>query len=130
VTWNMGHTDDGGFIDFNTNPAPKNVKAYWASTLANNTRRDFRLAAIGNGDSVVIQPVIWRQNRNITEVSEGVFHVEIETVPDVWTGLFIEGEWEGPTGYRMIFTSQVNIVPNTFPRPKCTDNASCYGWLV
>ena len=42
----------------------------------------------------------------------------------------VQGTWEGPTGYRMIFTSQVNIIPDTRPHEPCTDPVSCFSVLV
>lgn len=129
VTWTMANTTTGGYIHMVTDPPPLNVTAYRAVTLANDTRRDFRLAS-GTPDDISIHPVIWRQDLSIVDMGNGEYHVEAENVEDEWVGFFIEGEWEGPTGYRMLLTTQVNIIPWTFPVEGCYDAESCWGTLV
>jgi PhoPQ-activated pathogenicity-related protein len=129
VTWTMAETPTGGNIHLVTNPPPINLKAYWAVTLGNDTRRDFRLASQDDGETA-LHPVFWRQNLTIVDMGNGEYHLDMENTPGEWTGFFLEGEWEGPTGLRWMATSQVNIIPWTFPRAQCTDAASCYGYLV
>jgi PhoPQ-activated pathogenicity-related protein len=131
ISWTMENTPTGGSIHLVTDPAPNAVRVYSATTLANDTRRDFRLASQEPGeDSVGIHPVFWRQNLTLVDMGDGAYHVSAEIEEGEWTGFFIEGEWEGPTGLRLVFTTQVNIIPNTFPRPPCTDAESCWGYLV
>jgi PhoPQ-activated pathogenicity-related protein len=129
VTWTMEQTPEGGSILFKTDPPPVRVKAYRAVTLANDTRRDFRLAAMID-DTIVFHPVAWRQTLDILDLGGGEYRVNAENVPGEWVGFFVEGEWEGPTGYRLTLTSQVNIIPWTYPAELCTDPMSCWGQLV
>jgi len=130
VTWTTSSDESVGRINLKADPAPHNITAYYAHTWANVTRRDFRLAALREDGSVSPQLVFWRHNIPVEELGNGEYTIEMPATPGVWTGFFIEGEWEGPNGYAMTLTSQVNIVPNTFPRPKCTDTESCHGWLT
>jgi len=129
LSWTMEETETGGSITFHTDPEPNRLRAFTATTLASDTRRDFRLASQVDGNNGV-HPVIWRQIRDIEHRSEGEFYVEAEKEEGEWVGFFFEGEWEGPSGRRMVFTTQVNIIPNTYPTEACTDEASCWGWLV
>jgi PhoPQ-activated pathogenicity-related protein len=129
VSWNMGETETGGYITFFTDPPPVRIKAFVAHSLSANGRRDFRLRAHTNGENHV-QQILWRQTLNIIERGNGEYYVEAQKVENEWVGFFFEGEWEGPSGRRMVFTSQVNVIPNTYPRAQCTTPEECYGTLV
>ena len=52
----------------------------------------------------------------------------------VWTVLskafLFQLEYEGPEGFRIFLTSEVNIVPDTFPVDPCTTPEECYGYLT
>jgi len=130
VSWTLGNTSTGGTVRFHTDPPPVSIKAFWAVTLKNDTRRDFRLVALNEDGDASAHPVAWRQNLDIIDEGNGDYYVEKEGVEGEWVGLFVEGTWEGPTGNRMVFTSQLNIYPYTYPREKCTDNDDCYAYLV
>jgi PhoPQ-activated pathogenicity-related protein len=133
VTWTLQETPLGGYIIFNTNPPPYNITAFSATTLVNETRRDFRLAALNENGETVIHPVAWRQNINIADAGDGRSWItSVEKVPDRWVGFFFQAIWLGPepNNYRMYLTSQVNIVPYTWPHGRCYSNEECYGYLV
>jgi PhoPQ-activated pathogenicity-related protein len=131
LSWVMEETEDGGSITFYTDPEPIEIKAYTARTLASDTRRDFRLVSQEPGETDPwAHPVVWRQIRDIQHRGEGVYYIEQKKVEGEWVAFFFEGEWEGQSSRRMVFTSQVNIIPNTYPTEPCTDAVSCMGWLV
>lgn len=132
VSWDMFPTSTGAETIFYASPPPEELRAYRAQTLGNDTRRDFRLLAASPEDfvDVSVHPVFWRQNLTIDESGVGVYRISQDEVPGEWVGFFFESEWTGPAGTKMIFTSQVNVVPNTYPHEPCTDAASCYGTLV
>jgi hypothetical protein len=49
--------------------------------------------------------------------------------------IFVQATYDGPHvvgeyDYRMVFTTQVNVVPYTWPRGPCVDADDCYGKLV
>jgi len=130
VSWTMGNTSTSATVRFHTNPPPIELKAFWAVTLPGDSRRDFRLAGLNANGNTVPRPIVWRQNLDIIDEGNGVYYVEKEGVDGEWVGLFIEGTWEGPTGNRIVLTSQMNIFPYTYPRELCSTNAECYGYLV
>jgi len=132
VTWTMQETALGGFIVFNTNPPPENVTVFSATTLEDG-RRDFRLADLDENGDVRLHPVAWRQNVSVVDFGNGEsWGAQVEQVPGKWIGFFFQGIWKGPEpdNYRMYLTSQVNVVPYTWPRGPCLDNDDCYGYLV
>jgi len=127
LSWIMEETETGGSITFYADPEPKELTVFSARTLGlpNDDRRDFRLLS-ANGP----HPVIWRQTLTYEHRGPGEYYVEAEKIEDEWVGFFFEGEWEGPAGRRMVFTSQVNIIPWTYPTEACYDAVSCWGRLV
>jgi PhoPQ-activated pathogenicity-related protein len=129
VSWEMNPTSTGGETIFHTNPPPVELFAYRAVTLGNDTRRDFRLIA-GTPPDIAGHPVPWRRDIEIEDLGGGDYRIATDEVPGEWVGFFIEGQWEGPSGDRMCFTSQVHVIPYTYPHEACTDAASCYGTLV
>jgi PhoPQ-activated pathogenicity-related protein len=133
VSWTMQETSLGGLIVFNTVPHPRNITAWSAVTLANDTRRDYRLAAYDDNDEVSLHPVWWRQDVAVVDFGDGVsWGASVEQVSDEWVGFFVQGIWDGPDpkNFRLYLTSQVNVVPYTWPRDDCLTNEECYGYLV
>jgi len=133
VTWSMAETEIGGLIVFNTNPRPENITAFSATTLGNDTRRDYRLAALNEEGDVAIHPVIWRQDVQFADFGDGLsWGAQVQQVPGEWVGFFFQAVWIGPEPnyFRMYLTSQVNLVPYTYPVPPCMNNEECYGYLV
>jgi len=125
VSWTMGETEGGGWIRMVTDPPPEFVLAWTAVTIENG-RKDFRLVG-GTG----VQRIRWFSDQlEVVDEGDGVYYVETEDVPGFWRGFLLEGTWVGPTGLRYIFTTQVNIIPYTFPHESCYDPASCWGALV
>jgi PhoPQ-activated pathogenicity-related protein len=133
VTWTMQETALGGLIVFDTVPHPENITAFSATTMLNDTRRDYRLAALDENGDVRLHPVVWRQDVNVIDFGNGIsWGASVEKIPGEWVGFFLQGQWRGPPpdNYRMFFTSQVNVVPYTWPRGPCLNNDECYGYLV
>jgi PhoPQ-activated pathogenicity-related protein len=130
VTWQMSQYEGGGSILLNSNPAPVSITAYVAQTLSNDTRRDFRLASLNDDDEPELHPVWWREDLAVLDLGNGNYRVNAQVVDGEWVGFYLMGTWEGPTGYRMIFTTQVNIVPDTRPHAACSDPESCWSVLV
>jgi PhoPQ-activated pathogenicity-related protein len=90
VSWTLGWTPGGGFIDFVTDPPPKSIRGFSAVTLANDTRRDYRLAALNEEGQAVLHPVPWRRNVPIIDLGGGRYRAEAEEVEGEWVGFFIE----------------------------------------
>lgn len=127
VTWEREWDEDGslGVVRLETSEEPINVRGLWAVTLPNNTRRDFRLAG---GYPAEIQPILWR-NEEVEHVSDTEFVYEKEEIDDEWLGFFIETQFESDEGYDMYLTSEVEIIPRTFPEEPCYAEG-CYGYLT
>ena len=130
VTWQMSQTDTTGSIILHSNPPPVELTAFSAVTLGNDTRRDFRLASVHEDGEVGFHPVLWTENLAIIDLGGGSYQVNADVVEGEWVGFFFMGTWEGPTGYRMMFTSQVNIIPDIRPSPPCTSPETCWSVLV
>ncbi|ELU07235.1 hypothetical protein CAPTEDRAFT_190159 [Capitella teleta] len=134
TSWEMSEEDGLSRLVMTTSPPALNVTGWKSVTNANNTRRDWRL--VEGYPEQSLHPVWWYRDIDVEEeVDEdtGVYTAEItaDENEDLWTGYFIQGQWEGPTGLRLFLTSEVNVVPwNTYPRGPCESNEECAGDLV
>jgi hypothetical protein len=64
---------------------------------------------------------------------DGLFYYQAKATPPAngnWVGFFFEVQYPGPgpSDYRL--TTQVSIVPRTYPFPPCGTGAACEGPLV
>jgi PhoPQ-activated pathogenicity-related protein len=134
LSWNLNWTPGGGSIDLYTDIPPRSLPiGFSAVTLGNDTRRDWRLAALNDAGNVVLHPVRWRRDLDVIDLGDGHYHVEAEEVDDEWRGFFLQGTWEGRSGirdWRLVFTTQVNVIPNTRPHKECVLPSECKGYLV
>ncbi|XP_060616935.2 autocrine proliferation repressor protein A-like isoform X1 [Anolis sagrei] len=123
ITWNRTETNTSGIIHLFTDQEPLSTKCYFASTLSSQ-RRDFRLF-VGPG---IPQPVLWCQC-SVEKVRPGIYKAEVNKPLKGWRGFFIEVTFPGPGGHTHVFTSELHVIPDTFP---CTDckGEQCYGELV
>jgi len=138
---------DNGTITVQSSTQPTLAILRFATTFDGN-RRDFRLV---KGDTpadpcefikvhifgnACINPVLWlAETLAPVSTAGGMYtYVASQPAPAVgWRGFFIELLFPGAPGtlsqYR--FTTQVSIVPNTFPFPDCTTlPQGCKGVLV
>lgn len=119
-----------GKITVTTNQRPSKAVLRFATTF-DNKRRDFRLV---KGDTpadpcefikvkifgdACINPVIWiGEDIAPTSVKNGVYTYEgTQPMPDdgKWRGFLIEMYYPGSRGTSFRLTTQVSIIPNTFP---------------
>jgi hypothetical protein len=111
----------------------------WHAHTLSETRRDFRLI-IGGPEGPAVQPVLWvpgsvespESNTYVGERSAHDLLTTLATMPmpkSGWTAFLIELQFANPGGADMIFSTEVNIIPNTFPFPDCHGEA-CRGKLV
>eukprot|EP01006_Ploeotia_vitrea_P032144 TRINITY_DN64410_c0_g1_i2.p1 TRINITY_DN64410_c0_g1~~TRINITY_DN64410_c0_g1_i2.p1 ORF type:complete len:539 (-),score=306.55 TRINITY_DN64410_c0_g1_i2:238-1854(-) len=146
--WTMDPTD-GGKITLTTTQKPELVMLKFASTWG-DVRRDFRLI---KGDTktdpchfievdifgkACVNPVIWwgesiaPSSTSTNEHGETVYtYVATQPLPvNGWRAFFLELNYPlaGALGYK--FTTQVSIIPNTFPFAKCQGAEQCKGNLV
>jgi len=135
LDWTIG---DDGTIAATTNKQPKAVKLWHANTTTVNqhTRRDFRLV-VGITDANpckfvpidlfghnCLNPIIWEQiNMTVTPAGNN-FTVVAPPPPapkDGWHGFFLQFIFPGPAKSDFIFTTQISILPKTYPFGSCHD---------
>jgi hypothetical protein len=134
-------------------PIPIDAIVYYASTLDNTRyiyilvflslirlndylfRRDFRLARADPNDNskFIVNPVIWLTDSKIikTQVTKTaiIYTVEFQKPLSGWFGFFINLAFSGLDNSVLEISSEVNIIPETFPYPDCFGK-SCHGSLV
>ncbi|XP_042308521.1 autocrine proliferation repressor protein A-like [Sceloporus undulatus] len=123
VSWNRMETNSSGIIHLFTDQEPSSTKCYFANTFGSK-RRDFRLV-VGPG---IPNPVLWCQCR-VEKVMPGVYKAEVDKPSKGWRGFFIEVTFPGPGDNTFVFTSELHIIPDTFPCMECKGE-QCYGKLV
>jgi PhoPQ-activated pathogenicity-related protein len=134
TSWTMTEEEGVSRLVMTTSPPALNVTGWKSVTNVNNTRRDWRLVE-GYPDPQ-LHPVWWYRDIDVVEEEDeetGTYTAEVmaDENPDEWTGYFIQGQWEGPTGLRFFLTSEVNVAPwGTYPREPCDSNEECAGKLV
>lgn len=141
-SWELNHDD--GTIDITSVTKPNKVVLRFATTT-DDKRRDFRLI---KGDTpqdpckfipvhvfgeACINPCLWvGETVAPTSTDGGVYKYTLsQPLPaSGWRGFLGELYFPGPNGMDFIFTTQVQIIPNTFPNHKCNSVAECRGFLV
>lgn len=150
-TWTMSDDKTTITLDAGTDPAPIKVDMWWASSECTNTRRDFRIATaddpcecgIGSDGYCTELKSFWSHETLTEDSSNPGVYVGTQVAPeDGWTAFFLDvtydkddsttvkrvGDWPVDRGL-LDFTTQVGIVPNTFPFEDCTGE-ECMGTLV
>ena len=139
VTWDIL---PDGTIHATANPKPDQVVMRFATTIG-GTRRDFRLI---KGDTkedpcefipihifgdACVNPVLWvGEDLKMTQTEAG-WEVKASQPlpPDGWRGFFLDYYFPGPSNTTYRLTTQVSIIPQTFPFPACSGDG-CIGGLV
>jgi len=140
-TWTIDPAS--GNITIVSKTQPSAVYMWWGTTIGDQ-RRDFRLV---KGDTPAdpchsiplnvfgkscLNLVLWFPELvGPTSVENGLYtYVLSQPLPaSGWRGFLGEIYFPAPNGKSFIFTTQVSIIPNTFPYPDCS-GAGCYGVLV
>lgn len=135
VQWSMNRTGDGRIV-LRTNTMPTQAVLRFATTF-DDKRRDFRLVK-GNtpadpcefipvkifGDAC-INPVLWvgediAPDSTVADANGMYTFTATQPLPPSgWRAFFIDLYYPGPAGSTYRFTSQISIIPNTFPFPAC-----------
>eukprot|EP00118_Oscarella_pearsei_P016366 m.155297 g.155297 ORF g.155297 m.155297 type:complete len:483 (+) comp38666_c0_seq1:42-1490(+) len=126
--WNMTRTAEGGAITLHSPTKPLSIQMWHATTIDENRRRDFRLLFDPSHAEPIIHPVIWFE-ASVTQTTEGTYYAERSNPKLGWTAFFIQVTYEAPLESDMMFTTQVNIIPDTFPYPDC-HGEGCRGSLI
>ena len=131
TNWTFENVDNTARINFWTDTVPVEIVLWYATTLPDNPKRDFRLFAGPDPNEPTPQFIFW-QKKETTAVGKQLYRGEVNEPEVGWTGSFIEATYSFKiNGDVKVFqiTSQVNIVPNTFPYPDC-HGVGCKGKLV
>lgn len=133
-TWTMDYVN--GSITMTVppgQPAPINVTMYAADSLKGSPRRDFRL--IGGYPKPGLQDVFWGGfPLNPIPGNQNTWIASVPVPASGWSGFMIHVKFPGPVTFSgdhfpYEFSTQINIVPNTFPYPACSGEG-CLGQLV
>jgi len=103
---------------------PDKVYLWYSSTLS-TTQRDFRLYTCPTQDC--FQPVFWFFTEIFDIGNNGTYVSEMNAPPFGWTGflielLYIQSNHPIAPEVTLKFTSEVNIVPDTYPFAPCGNN--------
>ena len=104
---------------------PKSVRMWWADTVASSGKRDFRLVICFDlSKPECIQPILWFPVE--LQLNNGPYTAEMSDPAAGWSGFMVQIDYEVklPSGKTVQFTttSEVNIVPDIFPFPRCPEN--------
>ncbi|XP_054830446.1 autocrine proliferation repressor protein A-like [Eublepharis macularius] len=125
VSWHRTMTNTTGIIYFNSSPEPYDIFSYHADTVG-GTRRDFRMRT-GAGNSFRNNNVKWTKT-NVEHVKSRQYKKELDIPAEGWRAFFIQAIFPmDVSGGKLVFTSEIHIIPDTFPCPNCD---GCQGTLV
>lgn len=128
VTWVLNQTSSGGRITARTSRVPKTVTVYYATTT-DGVRRDFRQHILDRTTgTATVNPVFWFYD-NATQTSALDYQADMTNPATGWLAFFIEFTFDGAKNSTLEITTEINIIPDTFPFPDCSGEA-CYGTLV
>nr|XP_028571212.1 autocrine proliferation repressor protein A-like isoform X1 [Podarcis muralis] len=122
VSWNLTETETKGVIYLYTDQVPSAIKCFFADT-GNSQRRDFRWST-----SAGLRIIPWFPCA-AEKVENGVYMAEMSKPLLGWRGFFIEVTFPGPENKPHVFTSEIHIIPDTYPCEDC-QGEECYGTLV
>ncbi|KAK2192161.1 hypothetical protein NP493_37g05030, partial [Ridgeia piscesae] len=125
VSWQLTETETGGRIVFNSSDVEPTSVNSWYAVTDTALRRDFRSHY---GKKAHKSHVVWFENA-ITNKSDGIYTAEYRKPHKGWLGFLVMAKYEGPLGHPLTLTSEVHIIPNTFPYPPC-HGEGCYETLV
>lgn len=133
MRWVMGADEKSGNITVFCSEAPTKVMVRHADTL-DGKRRDWRLLTgqkpcpFVEVSGACVHPVLWHEADPV-KVDDLTYTYTMDVVPDRWRAFLIEVEFRGDGVFPYVFTTQVNIIPDTFPFPNCSGDG-CTGTLL
>ncbi|XP_078662816.1 autocrine proliferation repressor protein A-like [Branchiostoma floridae x Branchiostoma belcheri] len=128
LTWTRETGPRSGKITLQTNAEPVIIRSFHARTL-DGVRRDFRLLNQPPGEKdPQPHPVVWLPEE-VEDMGNGTYVAEFD-FPDVgWLAFFIQTTFPAPHGTVLEFTTEVHVIPDTFPFPECHGD-DCRGVIV
>jgi len=132
ICWTRTENATHGIVTVQTNTSPLTVSGYYGNTTKaacdrNGCRRDFRIHS-GRGRRPT--GIRWYEN-DVEQTGINSYEVVLKKRDDSgYRGFFIKMTFPGPDGYTLDFTTEVNIIPDVFPYPRCTSETECQGRIV
>jgi PhoPQ-activated pathogenicity-related protein len=132
-SWTRQEDETTGTIIVTTSTPPLSITSWWADTtditcepeMNNTCRRDFRITTL-DGESG-----IWWNEEPVQEIDINTFGATFLKRDDFgYRIFFIELTFPGPDAYTFRFTTDVQIIPDTYPYPKCETEEECKGRIV
>eukprot|EP00616_Rhizochromulina_sp_CCMP1243_P000825 CAMPEP_0118974190 /NCGR_PEP_ID=MMETSP1173-20130426/11118_1 /TAXON_ID=1034831 /ORGANISM="Rhizochromulina marina cf, Strain CCMP1243" /LENGTH=520 /DNA_ID=CAMNT_0006923899 /DNA_START=41 /DNA_END=1603 /DNA_ORIENTATION=+ len=145
-TWTVDDTNGDIVVTLAEGSPKPDAVHQWSATTCNDQRRDFRLVniddpctcGIGADGSCLNLKVLWSKEE-ITASEDGTYRGSMAVPSDgLWGGFLLDLQFKSKSSglgwpvdsYKVYeFTTQVSIVPNTFPFDDCV-GYECYGTLV
>ncbi|XP_077776273.1 autocrine proliferation repressor protein A-like [Podarcis muralis] len=124
ISWKRVETNATGIIYLYTDREPSETKCFYACTWLTKWR-DFRVLRCS---FPFLSLMFWKPCK-VDKVGTGVYKAELSKPLLGWKGFFIEVTFKGPENDKHVFTSEVQIIPDTFPCADCKGEG-CYGKLV
>jgi len=138
MTWTRPNNATHGItvltVDTVNGPTPSDVTVYYARTI-DNKRRDFRLIISDpkNPGKLVPNPVIWKAEPSLVKTEKTptslIYTVAFARPVSGWLGFFFQATFPGLENTALELTSEVNIIPETYPFDDCYKN-TCVGPIV
>ncbi|XP_035673097.1 autocrine proliferation repressor protein A-like [Branchiostoma floridae] len=128
MTWTRETGTKSGRIMLHTDIKPMTIRSFHARTL-DGKRRDFRLVNQPPGQTEPQpHPVIWLPE-DVQDMGNGTYVAEFDIPAVGWLAFFIQATFPAPHGTALEFTTEVHIIPETFPFPDC-HGTDCRGTLL
>lgn len=133
MNWTINYDTDGSIVA--TVPAgqvaPINVTLWCADSVPGVNRRDFRL--IGGYPKPDLQDVFWAKFP-MQPIAQNTWKAAVPLPPSGWRAQMLHFKFPGVKTFGgdqfpYEFSTQISIIPNTFPYPDCS-GASCKGVLL
>jgi len=132
-TWTVDYDGDGSILVTLPagQPQPINVTLWAADSVKEYNRRDFRL--IGGYPEIHLQDTFWG-HFPLAPISPNTWKAAVPLPATGWRAQMVHMKFEGPTTFGgdkfpYEFSTQISIIPNTFPYPDCV-GTGCYGVLL
>ncbi|XP_035694468.1 autocrine proliferation repressor protein A-like [Branchiostoma floridae] len=127
LTWTRETGPRSGRITLHTDMEPVIIRSFHART-PDEERRDFRFIKELPDHQYAPHPVVWLPE-DVQDMGNGTYVAEFDFPPYGWLAFFIQATFPAPHGTALEFTTEVHIIPETFPFPEC-HGAGCKGTLV
>ncbi|CAH1802107.1 unnamed protein product [Owenia fusiformis] len=137
--WELTQGVSTGRTTVYTTTPPAEVRAWFARSADGefgHQRRDFRwfIRSIEEPEEVDLNLVVWEDaSADVVTVTEDEeYYVEFDRPAEGWLGFFIEVDFILNDSEASVFegTTELNVVPNTWPFPFCSNPLECTGSLV